>query len=72
EYDEMPQCFRDLIVIRASRRYNIRFFGAAEIEAALANDEDNAYRICMEYEMDYGDFNMLGGDAWTGGRIGRS
>ncbi|MFW3388433.1 UNVERIFIED_CONTAM: hypothetical protein RF648_20820, partial [Kocuria sp. CPCC 205274] len=71
-YDEMPECFRKWIIVKASRAFNIRFFGAAEIEQALQQDEEEAHRLCMEYEMDYGNFNMLDGDSWTGGRIGRS
>jgi hypothetical protein len=70
-FSEMPEQFRSYIVSRASRRFNIRFFGAAEIEASLQMEEDEAYRAVQEYEMDFGKFNMLEGDAWTSGRIGR-
>lgn len=71
EYQEMPECFRAYIVAKASRRFNIRFFGAGEIEGSLQEQEANAWADCQEYELDYGNFNMLDGDAWTGGRISR-
>jgi hypothetical protein len=71
EYQEMPECFRSFIVAKASRRFNIRFFGAGEIEGSLQEQEANAWAECQEYELDYGNFNMLDGDAWTGGRISR-
>lgn len=71
EFSEMPECFRSYIVAKASRRFNIRFFGAAEIEGYLQEQEQEAWAICNEYELDYGNYNMLGGDAWVGGMISR-
>lgn len=71
DYSEMPECFRSYIVAKASQQFNMRFFGAGEIEAALQVEVDEAYRACMEYEMDFGSFNMLDGDAFTGGKITR-
>lgn len=71
EYQEMPECFRSYIVAKASRRFNIRFFGAGEIEGSLQEQEAAAWTDCQEYELDYGNYNMLDGDAWTGGRISR-
>lgn len=70
-YDEMPECFRSWIVAKASRQFNVRFFGAAEVEGALQEEEDEAYRSCFEYELDYGNFNMLDGDAFVGGQLAR-
>lgn len=71
DYGEMPVCFRSYIVAKASRRFNIRFFGAGEIEGSLQEQEATAWAECQEYELDYGAYNMLDGDAWTGGRISR-
>lgn len=71
EYEEMPECFRSYIVAKASRRFNIRFFGAGEIEGSLQEQELTAWADCQEYELDYGNYNMLDGDAFTGGKISR-
>ena len=71
EYDEMPECFRTYIVAKAARQFNSRFFGAAEVEATLADEEVEARQMCMEYEMDYGVYNMLDGDAFVGGLLSR-
>jgi len=71
EYDQMPECFRSYVVAKASRRFNIRFFGAGEIEGSLQEQELAAWADCQEYELDYGNYNMLDGDAYTGGRISR-
>lgn len=71
EYSEMPDCFRNLIITKASRRFNMFFFGAGEIEGHLAEQEAEHYRACMEYEMDYGQFNMLDGDAFVQGKLNR-
>lgn len=71
EYDEMPECFRYWIVTKASRQFNNRFFGAPEVEGVLQEEEDEARRLCFEYEIDYGGFNMLDGDAFTSGLLSR-
>lgn len=71
EYDEMPECFRYWIVTKASRQFNNRFFGAPEVEGVLQEEEDEARRLCMEYEVDYGGYNMLDGDAFTSGLLSR-
>lgn len=70
-FEEMPVPFRTYIVAKAARRFNIRFFGAAEIEATLQEEETEAWRSVQEYELEYGNFNMLEGDSWTGGRLTR-
>ncbi|WP_165678724.1 phage tail protein [Metapseudomonas otitidis] len=70
-FDEMPIQFRTYIVARAARRFNIRFFGAAEIEASLQLEEQDAWQAVQEFELDYGAFNMLDGDAWVAGRLSR-
>lgn len=71
EYDEMPICFRTWIVAQASRRFNMRFFGDDSVEAALAQEEAEAYQEVMEYELDFGNFNMLDGDTFTSGQLTR-
>lgn len=70
-YGEMPECFRSYIVAKASREFNIRFFGAGEIEGSLQDQEKEAWASIMEYELDFGAYNMLDGDAFTGGQISR-
>lgn len=65
DYNEMPDCFRSWIITQASRRFNMFFFGAGEIEGFLADQEQNFYRSCMEYELDFGVYNMLDGDAYV-------
>ncbi|WP_085589354.1 phage tail protein [Pseudomonas sp. B14(2017)] len=70
-FSEMPVPFRSYIIAKASRRFNIRFFGASEIEATLQEEENDAWVAVQEYELDYGVNNMLDGDSWTSGRISR-
>ncbi|QVW21421.1 hypothetical protein KJF94_16025 [Pseudomonas hormoni] len=71
EYNEMPECFRSYIVAKAARKFNMSFFGAGEIEGSLAEEEATHWASVQEYELDYGNFNMLDGDAFVGGQIGR-
>lgn len=70
-FEEMPVQFRTYIVAKAARRFNIRFFGAAEIEASLQLEEQDAWQAVQEFELDYGNFNMLDGDAFVAGRLTR-
>lgn len=71
EFNEMPECFRTLIITKASRQFNNRFFGAPEVDGNLQEEEADAQRDCFEYELDYGNYNMLDGDAFVQGIIGR-
>lgn len=71
DYDEMPWCFRELIVAQAARKFNMSFFGDDSVEAKLAQEESEARISCNEYELDFGNFNMLDGDAFTGGLLSR-
>lgn len=71
DFYEMPTCFRDLIVSMAAARFNRNFFGSQEVAADL-NSEIAAHRIaCNEFEMDYGRYNMLDGDAFVQGILQR-
>jgi hypothetical protein len=67
----MPECFRSYIVAKASRRFNIRFFGAGEIEGSLQEQENDAWASIQEYELDFGGFNMIDGDSFVGGIANR-
>lgn len=71
EFYEMPECFRYWIVTKAARQFNNRFFGAPEIDGVLQEEEQEAKMQCSEYELDFGAFNMLDGDAFTGGLLSR-
>jgi hypothetical protein len=70
-FSEMPECFRSYIVAKASRRFNIRFFGAGEIEGSLQEQENDAWASIQEYELDFGGFNMIDGDSFVGGIANR-
>ena len=71
DYDEMPECFREWIIKRASKQFNMRYFGAPELDAILSEEEEEARQDCNTYENDYGNFNMLDGDVWTSGQLTR-
>lgn len=70
-YEEMPECFRHWIVTKAARQFNSRFFGAPEVDGTLQEEETEAARDCFEYELDYGQYNMLDGDAFVSGQLSR-
>ena len=58
-FDEMPEQFKSLIVTKAAKEFNIRFFGAPEIDTVLGNEIIDLQASVMEYELDYGSFNMF-------------
>lgn len=70
-YEEMPECFRHWIVTKAARQFNSRFFGAPEVDGTLQEEEAEASRDCFEYELDYGQYNMLDGDSFVSGQLSR-
>lgn len=71
EFYEMPECFRQYITTKAARQFNNRFFGAPEVDAVLEQEERELLMAVNEYELDFGNFNMLDGDAFTGGLLTR-
>lgn len=70
-YEDMPEIFKQYIVAQTAQRFNMSFFGDDSIDAALTEQVNELGILVMEFELDYGNFNMLDGDAWTQGRIGR-
>lgn len=70
-YSEMPECFRSWIIAKASRQFNMRFFGAGEIDSILAQEEEEARIDCNIYEIESGGFNMLEGDTFVSGLLNR-
>lgn len=70
-YGDMPEIFKQYIVALAAKRFNMSFFGDDGIDADLDEQVTELRIAVMEFELDYGNFNMLDGDAWVQGRIGR-
>lgn len=71
DFNDMPECFRLLIVTKAARQFNSRFFGAPEVDGTLQEEESEAKQACFEYELDYGNYNMLDGDSFVQGLLSR-
>lgn len=70
-YSEMPECFRSWIIAKASRQFNMRFFGATELDVILSQEEEEARIDCNTYEIESGNYNMLVGDVFVGGLLNR-
>lgn len=60
-FSEMPTVFRDYIVAKASREFNAKFFGSAESEVFLSEQERELYIAINEYELDTGRYNLMDG-----------
>lgn len=70
-FDEMPEQFKSYIVAKAAKEFNIRFFGAPEIDTVLSNELIDLERAINEYELDYGAFNIFTADPYVSGAISR-
>ncbi|USS70641.1 tail tubular protein A [Vibrio phage ICP3] len=70
-FDEMPEQFKSYIVTKAAKEFNIRFFGAPEIDTVLGNELIDLERAVNEYELDYGAFNIFNNDPYVSGVISR-
>lgn len=65
DLEEMPDCFLQLIVARSCKRFNIEYFGASEIDQYWTQEEQTSRIHCMEYECDFGNYNMLNDDEFV-------
>lgn len=70
-FEEMPEQFRNYIVTKSAKEFNIRFFGAPEIDTVLGNDLIDLERAVNEYELDYGAFNIFTTDPFVASAITR-
>lgn len=70
-YEEMPEVFKQWIVTKAAKEFNIRFFGAPEIDTVLANELVDLQATITEYECDYGAYNAFTTDPFVSQAIQR-
>ena len=66
----MPEIFQQYIVAHAAK-FNMSFFGDDSLDRELDEELTELQIACMEFELDFGNYNMIEGDAWVQGRIGR-
>lgn len=70
-YSDMPEVFQQYIVAQTAKKFNMSFFGDDSLDIELDEELSELQIACMEFELDYGNFNMIEGDVWVQGRIGR-
>lgn len=70
-YSDMPEVFQQYIVALAAKKFNMSFFGDDSLDSELDEELTELQIACMEFELDFGNYNMIEGDAWVQGRIGR-
>ena len=63
--EEMPECFRRWIVVRASKRFAGRFLADPSTIDMLNAEESEARIECNTFELDYGNYNVLQGDTYV-------
>lgn len=71
EFADVPECFKNLIVTRASKKFTIRFSGDPNVANSLEIEERDAYRACMEHEMEFSNSNIFHGDQFVSGLLDR-
>lgn len=64
QLDEMPECFKRWIVLKASVKFAQASFGDPDTVRLLMSDVEQARQDCNEYELDYGNYNALTGDTY--------
>lgn len=67
-WDELPQCIRQLIAIRAARLNQRRTFGSETLDAFTQDEEAAAVLACAQYECQVGDHNVLR-DNWDTAQV---
>lgn len=70
-FNEMPEVFKSYIVTKAAKEFNIRFFGAPEIDTVLGNELIDLQQAVFEYEADYGAYNIFEDDQFVSQAIQR-
>jgi len=70
-FSEMPTQFRDYIIVKSARMFNRNFFGAPEVDESLSFEEEEAHSAIMEWELDYGNYNIYNNDPFVSGAVGR-
>lgn len=58
DFDELPYCFRNYAIQRASYMFAGRVLGDATLQQLLGQDVSEAMGKCTEYELDVGGYNM--------------
>ena len=62
--DEMPECFKRWIILKASAKFAQASFGDPDTVQLILADVEQARIDCNEYELDYGNYNALSGDLY--------
>lgn len=70
-FDEMPEVFKSFIVTKSAKEFNIRFFGAPEIDTVLSNELIDLQQAVFEYEADYGAYNIFNDSQFVANAIQR-
>lgn len=58
-FEDLPAPARNYIVAKATRRFQARFMGAAELDAEAGQEETEAWQNLQEFELDFGQYNIL-------------
>lgn len=70
-FDEMPEVFKSYIITKSAKEFNIRFFGAPEIDTVLSNELIDLKQAVFEYEADYGAYNIFNDSQFVAQAIAR-
>lgn len=58
-FEELPYCWRNYVIQRASYLFASRFLGDANLQQLLAQDVTEAWSKCNAYEIEVGQANMF-------------
>lgn len=72
DFQELPQIFRKYITVRASRVFQARYLGSAELDTHLNIEENLAYADIVDYDLTSGNYNVYSNDTFISQNIQRS
>lgn len=70
-FSNLPTIIRKYITCRSARIFQSRYFGSLELDAELQNAEAEAKADLLDYELEYGGYNIFSSDSYISDAISR-
>lgn len=70
-FQELPLCFRQYVTALARKQFNNDYYGDPGIDMACDQIIARAEVSVNEYELDYGNYNLLSSDTFNSANLGR-
>jgi len=61
-FEELPLVFRQFITYKAAHRFNAEYYGEPGVAESTMRSMQELEWACLEYELDYGGYNLFNND----------